>query len=179
MKPQHIRLDLETLGTTPGSTILSIGAVRFSVEDGITDKFYTTIKRSSCKLFELKEDLHTLDWWGQQTEEARLAAFKEERSLPDALHGFNEFTQAGWTTPVRLWGNGAEFDNALLGKAYELADIRQPWKYSGSRCYRTVKSLFPDVWVDHVGTAHNALDDAEYQANHLIAIAKLHGFDLQ
>lgn len=179
MKPQHIMLDLETLGTTPGSSILSIGAVRFSVEEGVTDKFYVTINRHSCKLHGLTEDPRTLEWWSQQTEEARQAAFKEEQALQCALQSFNDFVSSDSYLGTAMWGNGAEFDNALLGKAYEVTGVMQPWRFTGSRCYRTVKNLFPDVWVDPVGTAHNALDDAEYQANHLIAIAKIHGFDLQ
>ncbi len=77
-----------------------------------------------------------------------------------------------------MWGNGSDFDNTLLEEAYRATGIKPPWRFTGNRCYRTVKNLFPDVWVDPVGTAHNALDDATYQANHLIAISNLHDFNL-
>jgi exodeoxyribonuclease VIII len=46
----------------------------------------------------------------------------------------------------------------------------QPWRHWNDRCYRTVKSLYPDVKLERVGTHHNAVDDAESQARHLIAM---------
>jgi len=38
-----IMLDLETMGTSPTSAIVSIGAVKFSPEGGVTDDFYARI----------------------------------------------------------------------------------------------------------------------------------------
>ena len=73
---------------------------------------------------------------------------------------------------VRLWGNGASFDNAILSTAYELCELEtvQPWRFYNDRCYRTVKSLYPEVAMVRTGTYHNALDDAESQALHLLAM---------
>jgi len=69
---------------------------------------------------------------------------------------------------VRVWGNGAAFDNVILASAYRQANITQPWLFWNDRCYRTVKALSPAVTMQRNGTHHNALDDAESQARHLI-----------
>jgi exodeoxyribonuclease VIII len=45
-----------------------------------------------------------------------------------------------------------------------------PWQFWNSRCYRTVKSLYPDNKLKRSGTYHNAVDDAESQARHLIEL---------
>lgn len=66
------------------------------------------------------------------------------------------------------------FDNALLQTAYLRTRIAPPPRFSfslNSRCYRTVKNLFPEVKIESSGdTAHDALADAERQARHLIAM---------
>ena len=75
-----------------------------------------------------------------------------------------------------VWGNGASFDNVLLATAYKRLGMETPWPFWKDRCFRTMKNVCK---VDHSfeGTAHNALDDARSQAQHLIKIdAKLGGF---
>jgi len=176
-KPQHIMLDLETLGTRPGSIVLTIGAVKFD-RGGVRDKFYTAICEADSSANGLSSDPSTVEWWQKQSAEAREAAFAGTDSLRDALEAFSEFCNKDAPLGVAIWGNGSDFDNVLLEAAYRAVGMEPPWRFTGNRCYRTVKNLFPDVWVDPVGTAHNALDDATYQANNLIAISNLYGFDL-
>ena len=176
-KAQHIMIDLETLGTRPGSIVLTVGAVKFSKE-GLGETFYCAINEGDSRFFDLTSDPSTLLWWRKQSAEAREAAFSGKTPLPDALELFAAFCNKDAPLGIAIWGNGSDFDNVLLEAAYEAVSMEKPWKFFGNRCYRTVKNLFPDVWVDPVGTAHNALDDATYQANHLIAISNLHGFDL-
>jgi exodeoxyribonuclease VIII len=71
----------------------------------------------------------------------------------------------------KLWGNGASFDNAILANAYAALKMEQPWAFWNDRCYRTIKAMHPKQKQQHLGTHHNALDDAISQAEHLIAIA--------
>lgn len=171
----HVMLDLETLGTAPGSVILSIGAVKFG-NGGITSRFHTHIKPASCEQVGLVTDISTMMWWLEQSDEARRALIsgqKEAVSLQGALAAFNGWL-AGLEVDVslrRIWGNGASFDCALLAAAHRHADMRLPWRYSGERCYRTVKALNPQVVEDaRDGTHHDALADAEHQAKHLMKI---------
>ena len=69
-----------------------------------------------------------------------------------------------------VWGNGAAFDNAILSTAYDICDWPQPWMFWNDRCYRTMKAQHRDVDFVRLGTYHNALDDAESQAEHLLAM---------
>ena len=57
-----------------------------------------------------------------------------------------------------------------LGDAYDRAMRHRPWKFWNDRCYRTIKSMHPEVPMPRTGTHHNALDDAKTQALHLMAI---------
>jgi len=174
----HVMVDLETLGTEPGSVILSIGAVHFGGGQ-ILDTFQASILPKSCMKLGMKADPSTMLWWMEQSTEARKALMKGQHRAESIMHVLDYFTR--WVSQrcggcldlksVRIWGNGASFDCAMLMAAYRMADIPAPWKYSGERCYRTVKALNPDVVEDaRDGTHHDALADAEHQAKHLMRI---------
>ena len=174
---QHVMVDLETLGTRPGDAVISLGAVKFSLENGVTDRFYTSISASTCKEAGLRAQKSTLEWWEKQSPEARTAAFKGESTLEAALTKFT--TWLGTPDNVVLWGNGANFDNALLAAAYRAISMEPPWKFWNDRCYRTIASMFLVHKIERVGTHHNALNDAETQALRLIHMAKTSNFELK
>ncbi|MEZ5386464.1 MAG: 3'-5' exonuclease [Prosthecobacter sp.] len=174
MQENHIMVDLETLGTAPGSVILSIGAVQFG-NGGITGRFTRHIHPASCQRAGLTCDAETALWWMTQSDPARTALVqgqKEALQLEQALLDFMEWlVPAGELRNRRIWGNGASFDCALLSAAYRACNINLPWRYSGERCYRTIKALHPDVAEDQrEGTHHCALADAEHQARHLMKL---------
>src|SRR5688572_21045121 len=168
-----IMLDIETLGTSPGSAILAIGAVKFGGGQ-ILAEFYQRVNLKSCTQYDLKIDPDTVLWWLQQSDEARIEVTKEVRHLAMVLRSFGEWVEAAQHTEMEgepeVWGNGAGFDNVLLAVAYGRAGLTPPWKYWNDRCYRTVKNLYPDVQMERSGTHHNALDDARSQAMHLMAM---------
>jgi exodeoxyribonuclease VIII len=165
MKTQ-IMLDLETLGNKPGSVIVAIGAVKFGNGE-ILDSFYERVDAESCIAAGLKLDVSTVLWWLTQNEAARLEITKPGQLLTAVLIRF-----AAWVgdKDAEVWGNGAAFDNALLAAAYDATAMPRPWKFSNDRCYRTAKNLRLDVPLARSGTHHNALDDAESQARHLMLI---------
>ena len=171
---RNAMLDLETLGTRPGCVILSIGAVKFDGEN-LGDEFYKVIKIDSCKEVGLTTDNDTLAWWAKRSPEAR-AVFADPNSLAlkETLHLFSRFMDG----TNFIWGNGSDFDQPVLDAAYYAAEIRLPWKYWNSRCYRTMKSLLPSIKIERTGTYHNALEDAKSQAAHLIEICKILGVRL-
>lgn len=176
---RDVMTDLETCGVRAGCAILSIGAVVFDhTQDKLGKEFYQVIKLQSC----IDAGLHiyqpTMDWWKQQSPEARkvltLAEGKSKKVLPllDSLDKFNEFLKQ-FKSP-KVYGNGADFDNAILISAYHSVGLKQGWgNYSGG-CYRTLKrDVMPDVKMDErVGTYHNALDDAKNQALHQMKIMR-------
>lgn len=175
-------LDLETLGTKPGCAILSIGAVRMK-DFRIVDSFYQTIDAKSCQKHGLSIDADTLNWWMSQPEKARLEAFKGESGLEFALQEFDAWV-IGYNTAsfppdhiiknTFMWGNAPSFDCAILSHIYikMFGGICKPWRYFNERCYRTMKNVFPDKHLipEREGTHHNALDDAKFQAQHLLNI---------
>ena len=160
-------VDLETLGTEPGSVILSIGAVRFG-EGEVTAEFYQRIDMASAVAAGLVMDPATVLWWLGQSEAARAEILKPGEPLDNALKDFQQWL--GWDYRGELWGNGSDFDCVLLEAAFRAVKRPVPWKWSMNRCYRTVKNLFPDVKMERSGTHHNALDDARDQARHLMRI---------
>lgn len=166
MKTQ-IMLDLETLGNLPGSVIVAIGAVKFD-DCHILDRFYTRIDPQSCVKAGLKMQVSTVLWWLRQDEAPRLEIAGPGEDIGAALFTFRRWVDVG--QEVEIWGNGAAFDNVLLRDAYEALGIEEPWKFWNDRCYRTMKAMFPEITLERSGQHHHALDDAESQARHLMAI---------
>lgn len=165
---KNIMLDLETLGNKPGAVIVAIGAVRFGGGE-LGNEFYVRVDAQSCVHAGLKLDVSTVLWWMKQSAEARAELLQEGSELAAALCAFTEYAMsASVKDNTILWGNGSDFDNALLLAAYEACQLIPPWKFYNNRCYRTVKNLHPEIKLTRTGTAHNALDDAKSQALHLM-----------
>lgn len=180
----NLMVDLESLDTKPTSAITSIGAVFFD-ENGIGRTFYRRVNPQSCVDLGLTISLDTIFWWMEQNEDARaelIKAYKEGLSIQQALTKLSNFIREEFyfnkstdINSLRIWGNGATFDNVILKNAYEACYMRTPWGFRGDMCYRTIKNLYPDVPFKRSGTAHNALDDAISQAKHLIKIGEFMG----
>lgn len=164
----HVMVDLETADNVPTAAIVSIGAVVFAGPyAGAT--LYRAVDLQSSVSAGLTTSVDTLEWWGKQSTEAR-AVFTDPRRVPlaEALDVFAAFLRP--TQDVRVWGNGASFDNAILQTAYRLAGLDLPWKFWNDRCYRTAAARIQQRRAQQ-GTHHNALDDAISQADHLTTYA--------
>lgn len=171
---KDVMVDLETMGSAPGAIILSIGAVGFDPALGLVaaTRFYTVISHQSCRLAGLTHDADTLAWWKQQSVAARqvlLQAMEAGTELASALGEFNAYL-GGFGPDLRLWGNGADFDNALLACAYRAVGLAPAWRFYNNRCYRTLKNLRPGIGIHRQGAHHNALDDAVSQAEHAVRL---------
>ena len=159
----HVMLDLETLGTKPGASIRSIGAVVFDpFGDGIVEgsEFYRNISEESCVEAGLVSDPATVAWWSTQPQEARDALLLDPVPLAEAASGFFEWflNNAG----ERVWAQGAAFDPPLWEAAVVAAGLRVPWKYWNLRDTRTVYDVCR--YSHHKQPArHNALDDCVRQ----------------
>ena len=88
-----------------------------------------------------------------------------------ALHAFAHWIKEK-PKDTYIWGKGATFDNVLLSNLYDAFEMQQPWRFRNNRCYRTVINMYPDIEPDEYLNleAHVAVDDAIYQAGHLIKI---------
>lgn len=169
--------DLETLSTRPGGVIISIGATKFDENGSYGEPFYTRIDPKSSMNAGFSIDADTILWWMRQSDEARADFQKESFHVSHALQKFAQWCDNEDAKErdncncanIELWGNGANFDNAILKAAYDKLNLEAPWDFWSDRCYRTMKAMYPHIKMPkRVGTHHNALDDAISQVNHLI-----------
>lgn len=169
---RNIMLDLETLGTTAGSVILTVGAVEFD-NDGARERLYRRISLKDSLLYGFTVDADTLKWWMGQKEAVRNEAFgahlKESDTVTTALDWIQNFFLAAGKKVV-LWGNGASFDPVLLEAYFRKFGLSLPFDYRNVRCYRTVSAMFPSVPKRVRIHAHDALADAEAQVQRLMDI---------
>lgn len=166
----RIMLDLETMSTSANAAIVSIGAC---ANDGRPD-FYMRVDLESCMHAGLKVDASTIQWWMQQSDEARKALFADTVPLRAALYEFDFWL--GVVLPriraseinfkqveCELWAYPAQFDVTILGEAYKALGKKEPWHYRAPRCLRTAAALFPGVERVKADTEHDALSDAKAQ----------------
>lgn len=168
---QHLMFDIETLATVPNAIVLSVGAVLFTKE-GIVDKFYVNLsmKEQLDKGRAISES--TFYWWMQQSQEASAALTKDvfavRAGLGQLWHWMNHTCQIDMKH-VKVWGNGATFDNVIMRdilKQYGYSE-EYMWRFWNDRCHRTyvaennIEKVKPTV-------AHDALADAAAQAHTLI-----------
>lgn len=184
----HVMVDLETMGTMAGCVGFSIGAVQFLPEENkLGEEFYAVIDYNSCLEAMLAEEQGTKDWWAKQSAEARKALVYSQEGghapLEEVLITFNKWLASlGGFRSIRLYGNGADFDNPILRVMYDAAKVPflgSKAGFFGGRCYRTLKNLdelfgaeFAAPKLERSGTHHNALDDAKTQALHLMEIVR-------
>lgn len=157
-----IMIDIETLGTKPGSVIASIGAVEFDQLTGqFGREFYVVVDVVSAQEFGLSIDASTVLWWMQKTAEARESTFAEGQHINSCLIDLWSFVTS--IAPIRVWAHGPAFDLVLLESAYRATHLTCPWTYKQMRDTRTLLDI-AGVEIQPFGTHHNALDDAKAQA---------------
>jgi len=176
---RHVMIDIETLGTKPGTApVLSIGAVSFdpygeSVEASGISSFYRelTLTGQLQPQGQCSVDPDTLAWWFRTNAEelGRLVRDGKE-PLFSALSELYSFCK-GWETINGYWSRG-KFDLAILEERYNDIGMGVPWKYNQAREVRTLEATVRLVFTDNApqplhreqGGVHNALEDAIYQA---------------
>ena len=159
-------LDIESASTQPNAVILSIGVVQFSTKNGkVKDTFYRTIAADS------QMDRHTcadtLAWWSKQNAAVREEAFSGTESLTEVL-----LALSAWMKPYsheKIYCRGYSFDLGILGDAYKSLQLPVPWKYYNQMELRTLEYVASRLGIPMApkapeGQLHNALSDAEYQA---------------
>lgn len=173
---ENVMTDLETMSTDSYGAIAAIGAVDFCPIKGIKREFYEIVDLQSCIDKRLIVDGSTIRWWMKQSDEARSSLTDTKPiSLQEALDRFSKFLVKDKN--YQIWGNGSDFDNVILSNAYKRLKMEVPWPFWMNRCFRTIKSSYPKIEIDNIGTHHDALDDATWQAEYLIALVKKHNLN--
>lgn len=164
-------LDLETLHTEPGAVVLSIGGVLFDRETkSIGPGVHVRLDLNDQLLRGMEVSADTLAWWFRQSDEARMEAIADPMNATSALMGLAEFLthgEGGVNPNMRVWGNGAGFDNPILVTLYRRFGMEPPWKFWNDRCFRTLKAEHAcsrDLEPEFDGERHNAFADAKHQA---------------
>ena len=168
-------LDLETMGVSPDAAIVQIGAVGFNGDwpslSPYTESFFCRINLASAMAGGGVVDASTILWWLGRSDAAR--AELTTLSLLSMGHALDDFA-AWWSalcdSKTQLWGNGADFDNVILGSAYRRAGKKQPWGRFTNRCFRTLKAEHPGIAYVKPVLAHVAIADATAQAEHWLKI---------
>ncbi|MDE9483360.1 3'-5' exoribonuclease [Xenorhabdus bovienii] len=112
--------------------------------------------------------------------EAR-AAISEDGlpSITEVLFELEEFVNKNTkynTHGLKVWGNGASFDNVILRSAYDREKMKPFWRWNNDRDVRTIVELGRAIGFDpkhnmpFEGSRHNALDDAIHQAKYVSII---------
>lgn len=170
-----LMLDIETLSRNKDAVVVSIGAVRFRLDtqddlDTIKDEhrsFYAVLDTNDQEAKGRDVEPETVDWWSEQTPEARAVLFEPTEEVESALDRFVEFCRG----VRRIWGNGSSFDNVIIRDLCEDYGVRYPVEYWNDLDMRTLKYLWNKLtnWVHRdeprltVGVKHSALDDARSQ----------------
>ncbi len=165
---KHVMLDLETIGTRPGSVILSIGAVFFDLDGKTGETFYRNIEPASCLAAGLTVDPQTKAWWMRQSQAARDALAVDRRPLADVVKEFASFFRAGGEF---VWAQGATFDPPLWEAAAAAVGCSTPWRFWNARDTRTVYDICGLDYkaMPREGVYHNALDDCLTQVKAVAA----------
>jgi len=173
---RHVSIDLETLGIRADALILSIGAVAFDPATGEqTDEGFYRIIDIADAVGGGVIDASTVMWWMNQSQVARDEVFgaanKDQRvNLRVALAelseylGFDESIPEGKFPDIELWQRGTK-DEAWLEAGYKGMQLAVPftfWQWNDQRTFTKHFKQFMPERGDLV--AHNAFDDALYQA---------------
>jgi exodeoxyribonuclease VIII len=186
----QIMLDIETLGKSPGAVILSVGAAVMDMQElAIVDKAYWVLD------IEMQEgsrsvDAGTVVWWMQQDDEAR-RAFRNIVPKTDCSDFVRElydlFGKHNTKTP---WANGTNFDLPILqnfiqdydkdrgnhrGKTHDSYAFPWGYRHQDMRSLATVMAEvkpYDTFKASREMVAHNALADAECQAEYVLECKK-------
>jgi hypothetical protein len=165
---RQVMVDLETLSLEPHAAIVSIGAVAFTLKDGIIDQFSINVDPFDGKNLGLHIDPETIGWWKKQPKEISDLWKVDPQPVKDALTAFCLWF-GGRQQPI--WGNSPSFDCVVLKESMKVTNTPCPWNFRNECDYRTLTKLIP-IEFEKGDNAHSSVDDAIYQTNHLLKILR-------
>ena len=171
-----LMIDTETAGLPPTGALLSLGACFFDLKtQTMGPTFLRTVHLATSVRDGGTIDPSTFMWWLGQSDEARHGIRFGGQDIRKVLQDFSDWIKETCRhEDVRPWGNSNAFDLTIVGGAYKRADIKTPWYWTNERDFRTVRNLYSAVEYNPAEKgdgAHNALQDAKFQVEHLWKIA--------
>jgi hypothetical protein len=163
----EIMIDIETLGTRPGSVITQIGVAQFD-KVKIQNSWSSFVAVDPQVERGAKIDVDTLRWWLARPEGLANQLAKRPISTTKPEHVLQELSDL--VRPcVGVWANSPSFDLVLLEDLYRRFEMPVPWQYAQARDQRTALVMrgytrASDVLKSNPDKAHDAGYDARYQA---------------
>ena len=158
-KPIDFLIDIETLGTKPGATILEIAASCGA--DGLT----LLIDPDSHPG---KFELNTLLWWStvpdKKAKERAFGSSSGRIGLKDAIGRLNEFIEK--VKPDYFWGCSPDFDYKHLEYWYKYFQIEIPWKFYQFRDVRTIRDVLTQEKIDELERQAGFIGECKHIANY-------------
>jgi len=166
----QIVVDLETFSCRPNAVIVSIGAVKFSLTEGLKEEFFVNLDPKTSFDLGLHVSPDTINWWKMQSKEAIESWSLNPVPVRDGMLSFLNFYGPDRNTPI--WGNGSSFDVSILEStihALEFPNLRNkaPWNYWDIYCMKTLTNILGHR-LEKTGVNHNALHDAQAEAKLII-----------
>lgn len=189
----ELMIDIESLGTTAGSPVVTIGAVLFDPYS--CDSAEALAERAMMIRVDVSDSVNlsrgveggTLRWWFEQHDDAIKALVGDDCvPMQEALQKLwrychergrfvnKEFFDGLSDMPKtnRYWAKDPDFDMQLMRYYYEHPDLdaKMPWMFWECRSVRTMQDLaWPNGSTEHPsfdvpGVAHDARYDAIVQA---------------
>lgn len=165
----HLMIDVETLGTRPGSVVWQIGVVAFDIDmrGNLDQGIELGLNPQEQIDLGFKVDWSTIRWWMEQSREAQAAMPKVGLPLEVALAFVRDYVER-WGPVEGVWGNGPDFDLTAMTMLFQAVDMKVPWAYNAGRDVRTMKEVVNGLGLETVRVkpliAHSALSDARAQA---------------
>lgn len=169
-------LDVECGGTGRTAALMGLGAVFFDENTGeLGPEFYKAINLSTAVKRGGTIDSGTFMWWLNQPDEVRQAVIWNTYPIEFVLEEFAAFIERNARVQdVRVWGCSPAFDCEKVRYAFDQCGMKTPWAYFNERDYRTIRERNRIVEQDERFGLHNALEDAKFQAQHLMKIRAYH-----
>jgi len=161
-------IDIETLSTQANAHILTIAARVFHPHEG---PLWEPLELSVSMADQGRHiDPGTVAWWGQQSPEARAAAFGDGPTLAACLRSLWDWMK--FTESRRVWCKGPSFDAVILEDAYRQLQLGCPWRFHQVRDVRTIVEL-AGIKLPRTSTEHDALADVDHQIAEVVAAYKV------
>lgn len=158
-QPVDFVIDIETLGTKPGATILEIAA--WCGSEGLT----LLIDPDSHPG---KFELDTLLWWAtvpdKPAKERAFSVSPTRMGLKDAINRLNEFIEK--VKPDYFWGCSPDFDYKHLEYWYRYFQIEIPWKYYQFRDVRTIRDFLTQEKIDELERRAGMIGECQHMASY-------------
>lgn len=160
---KDVMIDIEAFGNGEDGArpfLASVGAVWFNpFNDDLENPFYVNVNHVRNGRLEYG----TVKWWLKQSPEAQKALFEPAPvRADDALKQLAGHVKGA----EHIWANGINYDIRILDTLYQSLGMRRPWGFRHMDM-RSLKLIAGGLgWQEpmRTGVAHNALDDATYQA---------------